>query len=205
MAGHVERPPFEDGTAYQDERFLRLTAHDRRFSEIEFANCTFERCAFARCVFYRCSFTDCRFNVCDLSGVEAPNSRFAGVRFTGSRLTGIDWTVAGDSTLSKLLLSLDFEECVLNYSSFFGMNLAGRTITRCTAHDVDLREADLTGASLTRTDFERALFRATNLSRADLTDATNYDIDPTVNTVSRARFSLPEALSLLRGFDVIVE
>ncbi|MGH2583639.1 MAG: pentapeptide repeat-containing protein [Dehalococcoidia bacterium] len=197
--------PFSDGQQYHAQRFSRLAMPDTRFTNVEFIDCTFERCAFIRCVFYRCSFIDCRFKTCDLANAQVLNSRFSDMQFTGSKLIGIDWTHAGDSTVSKLLVSIDCEECVLNYSSFFGMKLNGRSFTRCIAHEVDLRNADLTDSNLAGTDFAGALFHESNLSRADLTGATTYDIDPRANVVTKARFSLPEAISLLRGFDVVIE
>lgn len=195
----------ESGQQYRGQRFSRVTAHGKRFEEVEFSGCALDRCVFGQCTFYRCSFIECSFSICDLSGAQVPNTRFTDVTFKGSKLTGIDWTQVGESAVSKLLVSLDFDECVLNYSSFFGMSLNGRSMTRCTAHEVDLREANLTDAVLRSTDFSGALFHNTTLRRADLSDASNYVIDPTANVVVKARFSLPEALSLLRGFDVVIE
>ena len=195
----------ESGQEYRGRRFARVVATGERYENVEFSDCNFDRCTFVQCVFYRCLFIQCKFSVCDLSGVQVPNSRFIDVSFKGSKLTGIDWTQVGESAISKLLVSLDCDECVLNYSSFFGMDLTGRSITRCTAHETDFRDADLSGAVLTGTDFARALFHNTTLRNADLTGATNYAIDPTTNIVAKARFSLLEALSLLRGFEVVIE
>jgi uncharacterized protein YjbI with pentapeptide repeats len=195
----------ESGQQYRDRRFARITAHGQRYETVEFSGCRFDRCTFAQSTFYRCVFTECRFSICDMSGVQVPNSRWIDVAFKGSKLIGIDWTQVGESAVSKLLISLDCDECVLNYSSFFGMNLAGRSFTRCVAHEVDLREADLTGAILGGTDFAGALFHNTTLRRADLIDAINYMIDPTTNAIAKARFTLPEVLSLLRGFDIVIE
>lgn len=200
-----DAPPFVDGGQYQGQRFSRIAAPGRRFSGIEFRDCTFERCAFTEATFYRCRFLDCLVRTSDLSVAQVPNSHFTGVRFISSKLTGTDWTKAGDSAMSRLLLSLDFEDCVLTYASFFGMRLGTWRLVRCVAQETDFREADLTEADFSGTDLTGALFRNTDLRRANLSTARNYDIDPTANTVSGARFSLPEAVSLLRGFDVVIE
>ena len=90
-------------------------------------------------------------------------------------------------------------------SSFFGLNLRSATIERCSAKETDFGEADLQGAVCRRTDFSGARFHGTNLERADLREAVNYAIDPRANKVKGARFSLPEAVALLRGLDIVID
>jgi len=194
-----------DGQQYERRTFARLTLPPGRLAGAAFVECTFERCTLAGCELYRCVFTTCTFRNCDLSVAKVPNSRFMGVRFVGCRLSGIDWTKLGDSDLSRLVTVLDFEECLLDYGSLFGLNLHGRAMTKCSAREVDLRDADVSGADLGGTDFSGALFHHTNLTGANLVGASNYEIDPRANTVIKARFSLPEAVSLLRGFDIVIE
>jgi hypothetical protein len=43
------------------------------------------------------------------------------------------------------------------------------------------------------------------LSCADFTDAKNYSIDPTANRLKKTIFSIPEALLLLKAFDVVLK
>ena len=45
----------------------------------------------------------------------------------------------------------------------------------------------------------------TNLSSADFSGAQNYQIDANENTIKKAIFSLPEALSLLSTFDIKIQ
>lgn len=196
---------FLDGEHHERRTFARLTVSPVRLTRLEFVECIFDRCTFAGCELSRCVFTDCIFTNCDLGVATVPYSRFTESRFTGCQLSGIDWTAAGSSTLSRLVAMPDFEECLLDYGSFFGLNLHGRAIVGCSARELDLREADASAANLHGTDFSGALFHHTNLTGADLTGASNYDIDPRANVVTKARFSLPEAVSLLRGFEVLIE
>jgi uncharacterized protein YjbI with pentapeptide repeats len=137
--------------------------------------------------------------------VKVPNARFIDTAFKSCKLLGIDWTTAGDTTVSRLFFSVRFNECILNYDVFFGMPLKRTKFIGCEIHEVDFREADLSEAVCTASDFAGSKFRDTNLAKADFRNATNYVIDPTVNVVKKARFSLPEAVSLLKGFDVRVE
>jgi len=69
---------------------------------------------------------------------------------------------------------------------------------------VDFREARLRAADLTFSDFSSALFGRTDLSEADFSEATNYDIDVLNNVVRHAKFSRFEAVRLLQGLDIEV-
>ena len=70
--------------------------------------------------------------------------------------------------------------------------------------DVDFAEADLTGANLTHTDFQESRFFKTNLTQADFSHAVRYSIAVHLNTVKKAKFSLPEAMSLLYALDILL-
>jgi fluoroquinolone resistance protein len=194
-----------DDQQYEGEQFARLVAQERTFSGVDFTECVFDHCAFTECTFYRCSFTECHFRACDLSLAKVRGSRFTDVRFAASKLVGIDWTKAGDAVISKLFLSVHFDDCLLSYASFFGLTLPRARFVGCTAREVDFREADLTAADCTGTDFSGSKFHHTNLTKADFRRATDYTIDPTANTIAKARFALPEAVALLSGFDIDIE
>ncbi|MGI8855092.1 MAG: pentapeptide repeat-containing protein [Thermomicrobiales bacterium] len=194
-----------DDAHYEGEQFTRLIVQERVFSGIDFSACIFDHCVFSECTFYRCSFTECRFRACDLSLAKVHGSRFTDVGFAASKLVGIDWTKAGDAVISKLFLSVHFDDCLLSYVSFFGLTLPRSRFVGCIAREVDFRDADLTEADCTGTDFSGSKFHHTNLTKADFRRATDYTIDPTANTISKARFALPEAVSLLSGFDIVIE
>jgi len=82
--------------------------------------------------------------------------------------------------------------------------LRGIHIEYCVAHEVDLAEADLADGDFRGTDFLNSKFLHTNLTKANFTDARNYTINPISTTVKKAKFSLPEAISLLRAFDIVI-
>jgi uncharacterized protein YjbI with pentapeptide repeats len=72
------------------------------------------------------------------------------------------------------------------------------------ALDVDFREADLSQADFAGTDLSDSMFVNTDLTEADLSRARNYHIDPSQNVLRQARFSLPEAMSLLYSLDIVL-
>ncbi len=196
---------FEDGQQYDSATFTALAAPMQTFSHVDFVGCIFDRCIFTEGAFSHCSFTDCRFVGCDLSLARVPGSRFTDVRFASSKLLGIDWTKGGDAVISKLFLSVHFDDCLLNYATFFGLALRRGRFVGCIAREVDFREADLTEAVCSTSDFTGSKFHHTNLTKADFRHATGYAINPATNTVAKARFSLPDAVSLLSAFDIVIE
>ncbi len=99
---------------------------------------------------------------------------------------------------------VDFKKCVLNHSTFMGLNLRNACLAGCIAHEVSFEEADLTHANCTDTDFTGSRFLHTDLTGADFTGATGYAISPSLNTLKKTKFSLPEAMSLLHGLDIIL-
>jgi len=70
---------------------------------------------------------------------------------------------------------------------------------------VDLTECDLSQAVLEGCDLADAVFERTILEKADLRGALNYSIDPAMNRVKKARFSLEGLPGLLIKFDILVE
>lgn len=194
-----------DGQHYEKQRFTRLMLPAARLASIEFSECVFDRCMFTEATFYRCVFRHCRVTGSEMSAVRLTNATLVDTHFSKTKIIGVDWTVAGANEVSRLLLSVGFEECLLDLSSFFGLSLKETKLLRCSAKEVDFGEADLSGADCRETDFAESKFLHTNLEGANFIGATNYTIDPTANRVRHARFSLPEAVALLRGFDVVIE
>jgi uncharacterized protein YjbI with pentapeptide repeats len=98
-----------------------------------------------------------------------------------------------------------FFRSAISHSTFIGLCLRGIQIIDCVAVDVDFRETDLSQADFAGTDLAQSLFSDTHLTEADLSRARNYHIDPAQNVLRQARFSLPEAMSLLYSMDIVLE
>ena len=78
-------------------------------------------------------------------------------------------------------------------------------MVECIAREVDFTGTNLTRANLAKTDFLGSRFADTNLSYADLSKARNYAIDPRANRLKKTVFSMPEAVSLLSAFDIVLK
>jgi uncharacterized protein YjbI with pentapeptide repeats len=113
----------------------------------------------------------------------------------------VNWSVA-DWPDYGIREPLQFNRCALSHSTFLGVDLGAVKILHCEGVDVDFREASLIGADFAFTDLKDSLFRATDLSGADFRYTRNYPIDPGQNKITKARFSLPEAMALLYSMDI---
>jgi uncharacterized protein YjbI with pentapeptide repeats len=188
-------------THYTERVFERGEPEQIELVASEFDECTFVRCSFAESVFRRCRFASCVFEHCDLSLVQLPDSSFSACRFEDSKLVGVNWTEAHWPE-TRLWEPVHFSRCMINHSTFIGLNLKGICVTDCVAEDVDFRESDLSQADFSGTDLSKSLFINTNLTKADLSRARNYTIDAGQNVLKETKFSLPEAMSLLYGLDI---
>ncbi|MFI4937981.1 MAG: pentapeptide repeat-containing protein [Candidatus Berkiellales bacterium] len=186
---------------YLNEHFKDLDLSGKEIIFKVFENCIFLGCNFCETIFNKCKFYECTFTRCNLSVAKVTNCSFFDTVFDESKVIGINWTTAAWSRL-KLSSPISFNKCVLNDSSFIGLCLKEIAIVECKAHDVDFREADCEKANFTYTDFTHSLFNKTNLSEADFTEATNYQINLFHNETKKAKFTMPEATNLLRCLDI---
>jgi fluoroquinolone resistance protein len=184
---------------YYQETITKITLSKETVTEVEFEECEFKDCSFIDCKFGKCKFISCKFDGCMMSAVIPTNSRFAEVTFVNSKAIGIDWTKA------QHIHGMSFENCQINYSNFSQLKLPKIKMISCEAKEAYFTETDLTEGDFTNTDFERSVFLKTNLTKANFKGARNYYIDARHNTIKKAHFSLPEALSLLSSLDVVID
>jgi len=73
-----------------------------------------------------------------------------------------------------------------------------------------LKECHFTNSLLSEANFVRCnlvgtIFHNCDLTQADFSYAVSYAIDPRTNKLKGAKFTLPEAINLLQGFEIILE
>jgi len=189
---------FTKATYYQ-EKFSRHSIIKENIQSIFFEECEFINCNYIDCKFDNCRFLNCTFNECDLSNMTPMNCQFREIKFIKSKAIGIDWTKA------EKIKELSFTECLINYSNFRLLKVPETKIIKCEAKEIDFIETDMNSGNFTDTDFENSVFFKTNLTKADFRGATNYSVDINTCNLKEAKFSLPEALSLLSNLDIIIE
>jgi uncharacterized protein YjbI with pentapeptide repeats len=186
---------------YEDETFDGVDFAGTTVDGIRFRDCTFRHCNLSEATLARCRFSDCEFIDCNLSLARLTGSSFDAARFTDCKMVGINWTQAHWPRV-RLARALSFHRCVLNDSTFFGLDLGECALVECRALDVDFTDANCTEADFQGTDLRDSVFARTRLAGANFIDACHYRIDIFNNDIKRARFSLPEAVALLDSLDI---
>jgi fluoroquinolone resistance protein len=166
-----------------------------------FEECTFTQCSFSDTQFDHCKFIECTFRSCDLSNVKLNASKFQAVTFDECKVIGVDWTRA-DWPRYAAPAKLAFRKSIVNYTSFFGLNLQELVLEECKVRNVDFRQGDFARSNFTYSDFAESMFGGTKLQGADFSESTNYVMDIRENQVKGARFTRTEAAGLLYGLGI---
>lgn len=165
-----------------------------------FLDCIFEDCQFIDCLFSNGVFHGCTFRNCNLTLPNFEKARLQEVFFQGGKIVGANFHL-----VDKKLFFLAFEETVLQSCNFSDLMLKRGRFSRSKFRECDFKGTNLIEGNFQECDFEGTLFHQCDLSGADFRDATNYAIDPSANKIKKGKFSLPEAFSLLKGFDITLE
>ena len=163
----------------------------------EFYKCTFVMCDFTKSDLRGNDFEDCTFQDCNFSMTEIEGVGFRSAAFIGCKILGIDFT-----RCNKLMFSFRFENCILDYCTFFGTKLKKTHFIKCSLKEVDFGETDLTSSLFTNTDLMGAQFSNTVLEKADFSSATNFAIDPESNKLKKAKFSALQLEGLLYKYQL---
>ncbi len=165
-----------------------------------YEECTFKNCNFNSVDLSGITFRTCLFNNCDCSLTKLKNTILQDVRFVNSKLLGIQF-----NECNGFLLRLYFENCMLKLSVFYKLKLKNTVFTNCNLQEADFSEADMAGAAFENCDLLLATFMHTNLEKADFRSASNYSINPELNRIRNARFSIPGVTGLLTTYDIEIE
>lgn len=163
----------------------------------DYENCRFINCILPNSDLSGISFIECEFQNCDFSSSKLYDASFKTASFVGSKLVGLQFE---DST--EFLFSIDFRECNLHLSSFYQMNPKSISFRDCNLKEVDLTEANLAETLFEQCDLNLAIFKNTNLEKADLSSSYNYIIDPEINNIQKAKFSLQGLPGLLEKYNL---
>lgn len=178
---------------YCDESFSEASFE---LSNVEFYDCNFLRLSLRERRIENVKFLECSFQNVDLSVFVGMNVIFRGCTFKNCKIIGCDFS----SGIS--LNNCSFDECLLELSTFFGAKLMSSIFKYCSLKECDFREAYLKNSELTNSNFEGALLAGADLSECDLSNSINYFIDPSQTKITKSKFSMPEALTLLSAFDI---
>jgi uncharacterized protein YjbI with pentapeptide repeats len=167
--------------------------------QTEFEQCWFVGGDFSSADLTDKRFIDCLFERCNLSLAILANASLQNVTFRECKLSGVQFSACRD-----MLFEVEFAHCQLPYASFHGKRMRSTRFTHCVLTEVDFSYTDLTEAVFQECSLNGAIFEQTQLIAADLTTATGFLIDPDMNAIKKARFSLEGLPGLLSKYEIIV-
>lgn len=185
---------------YQYKTFEKIDGCNENVHQRIFEECIFTNCDFSGCDFFKTRFADCFFIDCNMSMVKFRNTGLQNVSFRECKLLGIQFNESDD-----FLYAVRFESCVLDFSSFMGKKMTDVPFGFCSLKNAAFIKTNLKGSKFEHCDLQDAIFEESNLTETDFLTATNYIIDPAINDIRRARFSLDGLPGLLLKYDLHIE
>lgn len=182
-----------------EQIFKKINFQDEGFDIESYECCTFIECDLAEIDLIGSRFIECTFDGCNLANVGLRQVVMQDTVFKECKMIGLRM-----EDMDDLGLKIDFQECVLNFTSFYGMKLKKCQFSSCIMHDVDFSDSDLTGIDITDCDLTGATFDNTILEKSNLEGSYNFKINPTNNRIRGARFSKTELSGLLDSLGIIV-
>ena len=184
----------------QDQVFSGVDYTSSVFEPAEYENCRFINCNFTENNLSKITFIDCVFEGCNLSTANISGTSFQDIQFINCKMLGLHF-----EDCNPFLLSMSFDHCILNLCSFYKLKLKESRFNNCSLQEADFTEADLSGAVFNESNFAGAKFDHTNLEKADLRTAVQYSINPSVNKIKKAKFSVDGIRGLLDQYDIVIE
>lgn len=183
-----------EGKTFNAEDFSKISLNDRLFS-----NCSFHGCNLSKTLFQKTKVCSCTFVGCNLSLVALDGCRIQDVRFLNCKIVGAEFFKC-----EKLFFSANFENCLLQYCNFSDLRMKNANFSRSKIKECYFSNTSLDGANFSGAELPGTIFLNCDLCKADFSSATQYSIDPGANKIKKAKFSLPEAVGLLHGLDIII-
>jgi fluoroquinolone resistance protein len=166
----------------------------------DYENCTFLNCEFSSSDLSKVNFINCIFKHCNLSLAKINQASFRNVAFEHCKLLGLHFENCND-----FLFEVNFQNCLLNLSSFFKLKMKKTKFIKCQMNEVDFTNSDLGGAYFDDCDLLNSTFEHTNLEKADLRGAYHFSIDPELNKIAKAKVSQISLAGFLDKYDLIIE
>lgn len=187
--------------AYIEEKtFAKVDFRNNPLNIGDYENCRFLSCDFSNSDLSDRKFTDCEFVECNLSMVKIIKTVFRDVAFKDCKMLGLHFV-----TCNELGLAFSFENCILSHSTFYKMKIKKTTFKHSLLHEVDFTECDLTDSLFYSCDLTRATFDGTIIEKADFRTSFNFSIDPEINKIKKAKFSLTEIAGLLEKYNLTID
>lgn len=184
----------------EDKQFNKEDINDKELKIADYENCVFNNCDLSNADLSKRIFLDCEFIACNLSSARLHKTAFKTVKFKDCKMLGLHFEDCDD-----FLFEVAFDNCQLNLSTFYKMKMKKTNFIKCNLSEVEFTETDLTSAVLDNCELTGTRFENTILEKADLRTAYGYSIDPELNKIKKAKFSIQGIAGLLDKYDISIE
>jgi len=181
----------------EDQEFNKVDYTKIALQKGEYELCTFIGCNFSNSELSKIKFIECEFVGCNLSSANIFGTSFQEVKFEECKMLGIRFDLC-----DGFGLAIEFTNCQLDLSSFYQVKLTNSIFLDCKLIEVDFTEANLSKIKIDNCDLAGAVFERTNLEKANFSTAFNYSIDPEINKLKGASFSMPAITGLLDEYQL---
>lgn len=183
-----------------DKTFEKHDFVQKPLAKGEYENCIFRMCDLSGNDLSGFKFSDCEFVGSNLSLAKLNKTALQDIKFRDCKLLGLRFDLSNDFGLS-----FSFDNCILNHSSFYKTKLKKTSFTNSQLQETDFTECDLTNSIFDNCDLARAMFENSILEKVDLRTSYNYIIDPEINRIKKAKFSLSGIAGLLAKYEIEIE
>jgi uncharacterized protein YjbI with pentapeptide repeats len=186
---------FSEGMNFESLKF-----QDTVLEVGDYENCIFRNCDFSRSDLSNINFLGCEFRECNLSLSRLAQTSFRDAKFINCKLLGLHY-----EDCNNLMISFEFDGCIMDLSSFYKLKLKKTVFRNSKIIEADFTETDLSNSLFKNCDLQRTTFKNTNLEGVDFRTSFNYSIDPDLNRIRKAKFSLPGIAGLLDKYDIDID
>ena len=184
----------------KDKVFRNIIFRDEPLTRGEYESCSFIACDFTDTNLSNFRFTDCEFSDCNLSLIKINGTSFQNIIFNKCKILGLHF-----EDCNPFGLSFQFNNSILNHSSFYKVKTKGTVFSNSQLHSVDFADSDFSACIFDNCDLLDATFDNTILEKTDFRTSYNYSINPLTNRIKKAKFSLNNIAGLLQYFDIEIE
>lgn len=182
-----------------EQTFNTINYEKEPLQKGEYENCTFSNCDFSHTDIFKIKFINCLFADCNFSNSNLTETSLQDVQFKDCKMPGLYF-----EKCYTFGFAVHFENCRLNHSSFYRVDLSDSSFSDSNLQEVDFTESNCKNVLFENCDMLKAIFDHTVLENADLRSAVNFSIDPEINRIKRAKFSLHGLAGLLHKYDIEV-
>ena len=165
-----------------------------------FEKCTFTDCDFTNSDFSNSLFVDCRFANSNFRATKLSDTKLHNVDFDDCKILGLDFT-----QISTFIVKIGFRNSQILKCNFSLLELKESDFSDSCINQCDFFRTNAAKSNFSGSDLKGSIFENTDLTKADFTNAQNYSINPLINTIKHAIFTMPEAMTLLDSLEITIQ